>query len=101
MFDRSQEVQQTKAARVFAAFMSGGSFNRFEAERELHDHCLHSTVAEIQQRRKIVIARRFETVLGYHGNPTRVCRYWVTPEERARFTGQNKEQFSSKIERDL
>ena len=33
-----------KWKRVLAALVSGKSFNRFEAERELHDHCLHSTV---------------------------------------------------------
>ncbi len=56
------------------------SHNRFSAERELHDHCLPSTVAELQARGAI-ISRRWETVPGYAGAPTRCCRYWVAAED--------------------
>ncbi len=34
-----------KWRRVLAALTHGKTFNRFEAERELSDHCLHSTVS--------------------------------------------------------
>ncbi|MBL1320109.1 MAG: hypothetical protein COA63_003480 [Methylophaga sp.] len=78
----------TKTARVLAALMSGRSFNRFEAERELHDHCLHSTVATLGRKYGITISRQFETVPGYQGMPTSVCRYWITLEERKRFEKQ-------------
>jgi len=55
------------------------SHNRFSAERELHDHCLNSTVSYLQSRGAIV-SRRWETVPGYEGTPTRVCRYWIAKQ---------------------
>jgi len=58
------------------------SWNRFEAERLLHDHCLHSTVSEIQHDYGIAIARKFETVPGYMNLPTRCCRYWLAPDQK-------------------
>src|SRR5690625_2160681 len=66
---------QTKINRVFLALASGRSYNRFEAARELHDTCLHSTVSAIQQRFDVQIHRSFEVVPGYQGAPTHVCRY--------------------------
>lgn len=98
---------KTKANRVLAAFMSGRSYNRFEAERHLHDHCLHSTVAGLQPRHHITISRKFETVLGYRGNPTRCCRYWISLEERLRIerrranTAQKEAPNSDQTERGL
>lgn len=72
-----------KWRRVLEALASEQSFNRFEAERELNDHCLHSTVSEIQSR-GVPVGRKFETVPGYRGLPTRVCRYKLSPEARER-----------------
>ena len=74
----------TKTTRVFNALMTGKSFNRFEAERELHDHCLHSTVSVIERKHRITISRKRESVPGYMGSPTYVFRYWIKPEERKR-----------------
>lgn len=67
-----------KWQRVLAAFLTGRSFNRFEAERQLHDHALHSTVAMLQFR-GLVIDRTMESVPGYQGLPTRIMRYWLSP----------------------
>lgn len=64
-----------KWERVLAAFLTGRSFNRFEAARELRDWCLPSTVAELQAR-GIQIARKDETVPGAFGS-VRCCRYWI------------------------
>lgn len=75
-----------KWRRVLAALLSGRSFNRFEAERELRDHCLHSTVSTIQSK-GVPIERRDEVVPGYQGIPTHVCRYWLAPECRGRAQG--------------
>lgn len=72
-----------KWERVLAAFYRGQSFNRFEAERQLNDHCLHSTVSTLQDM-GLVIERQFETVPGYRNIPTRVCRYWLHPESKER-----------------
>lgn len=70
-----------KWQRVLAAFLTGRSFNRFQAERPvedggLSDHCLHSTVSEIQEK-GVVISRKFEKVPGYQNIPTEVKRYWL------------------------
>lgn len=67
----------TKIHRVLSALATGRSFNRFEAERELNDHTLNSTVSEITTRYGITIQRREETVPGFQGAPTRCCRYWL------------------------
>lgn len=72
-----------KWKRVLRAFLDGRSFNRFEAERQLADHCLHSTVSTIQGK-GVTIKRRTEKVPGFQGIPTEVCRYWLAPEARQR-----------------
>ena len=72
-----------KWKRVLSAMADGRSFNRFEAERALNDHCLHSTVSTIQAK-GVLIERRDEVVSGYQGIPTHVCRYWLTEENRER-----------------
>lgn len=74
----------TKARHVLDFFLTGRSSNRFEAERRLHDHCLHSTVSTLQNTFGIEISRRIEIVPGYRGKPTRCCRYWIDEEERQR-----------------
>ncbi len=75
--------QQTKLANVLAHLARGNSLNRFEAERVCHDHCLNSTVAEIVKR-GIDVSRKDEVIPGYQGRPTRCCRYWLEPDERAK-----------------
>lgn len=68
-----------KWKRVLAAMAEGRSFNRFEAECVLNDHCLHSTVSTIQAK-GVQIERRDEVVPGYQRIPTHVRRYWLAPE---------------------
>lgn len=80
----------TKMGRVLAALLDGKSYNRFEAERWLHDHCLNSTVADLQIAFHIKIFREFETVPGYNGNPIRCCRYWIEPDEIRRINDEAK-----------
>jgi len=70
----------TKFSRVLAYLVTGRSLNRFEAERRLHDHCLHSTVARIQGY-GVRVDRHTEVVPGFGGNPTRVARYRIADEE--------------------
>lgn len=72
----------TKLTRVLEALARGESFNRFEAERQLHDHTLPSTVTAIQKRHGLAVARQRETVSGWEGCPTVVSRYWLEPGER-------------------
>lgn len=69
-----------KWQRVLSALLDGRTFNRFESERQLNDHCLHTTVSTLQDM-GVTILRQFETVPGYQGIPTRVCRYWLEQSE--------------------
>ncbi|PWG62332.1 hypothetical protein DEM34_12725 [Spiribacter halobius] len=62
----------------------GGSLNRFEAVSKLHDWVLPSTVAAIQEADSIEVARRYEQVSGFMGNPVTVSRYRLTDTERLR-----------------
>ncbi len=68
-----------KWQRVLRGMLNGRTYNRFEAERELHDHCLHSTVSALQSM-GVTIHRRAETVPGFAGCMTVVTRYWLAPE---------------------
>ena len=72
-----------KWRRVLRAFYDGKTLNRFEAERLLHDHCLHSTVSTIQAK-GVTILRKTERVPGYMGISTECCRYWLAPHSRQR-----------------
>jgi len=74
-------AEPTKLRRVLEAFARGDSFNRFEAE-QFGDHTLPSTVAAIQGRFQLQVARERETVPGRGGHPTTVTRYWLEPAER-------------------
>lgn len=74
----------SKIRRVLSALATGDSYNRFQAARELHDHCLHSTVAEIQSRFGIAVYRETESIPGFEGIPTKCCRYSLTPAMRAK-----------------
>ena len=66
-----------KLERVLAHLATGKSLNRFEAERIVNDHCLHSTMSEIKHELGIFYCRKFETVPGWNGHSTRVVRYWL------------------------
>jgi hypothetical protein len=74
-----------KWERVLRALLSGQTVNRFEAERGLHDHCLHTTVSNLQAK-GLVINRKMEQVPGYQGVPTDCARYSLDVDsyERAR-----------------
>ncbi|MCU7862419.1 MAG: hypothetical protein KZQ92_00395 [Candidatus Thiodiazotropha sp. (ex Lucinoma borealis)] len=70
---------KTKEGKVAIALMQR-SYNRFEAVRDLHDWCLHSTVSTLQSK-GVFVARETETIPGYEGSPTRCCRYWIPASE--------------------
>jgi hypothetical protein len=95
----------TKAARVLAALMTGKSYNLFEAESELHDRSLHSTVSTLQNNYDIRICRNYESVAGFEGSKTKCCRYWIDAKERLRikrrlFGAKKKDSVSLKVDRD-
>lgn len=68
-----------KWKRVLAGLILGNSYNRFEAEKALNDHCLHSTISTLQDK-GLTILREYENVPGFKGIPTQVRRYWIAPE---------------------
>lgn len=69
-----------KWATVLRYLLDLKSLNRFEAERRVNDHCLHSTVSYLNREFGIVIDRSFETVPALKGRATaRVCRYRLNP----------------------
>ncbi|MCZ6803424.1 MAG: hypothetical protein O7D86_05700 [Proteobacteria bacterium] len=73
--------KDSKQFAVLKALAEGGSFNRFEAERKLHDHCLHSTVSTIQGS-GIQVHRESEKVPCLGGTKvTNVMRYRLLPLE--------------------
>jgi hypothetical protein len=72
-----------KWQRVLTALHAGKSFNRFQAERELADHCLNTTIS-ILQGKGLTISRRDEIVPGFQNIPTHVNRYWLAPESYAK-----------------
>jgi len=68
-----------KWERVLRALLTGKSFNRFEAERELADHVLPSTVAGLQSK-GLTIFRHDERIPGFQNIPTICSRYRLAPE---------------------
>lgn len=83
MSEVTKSQPRTKLESVLAAFADGARITRFDAERQLHDHVLPSTVAEIQ-RLGIRADRQPVTVPGHRGKPTRCALYWMTSAERAK-----------------
>jgi len=76
---------ETKVRRVIRFLASGRSLTRFIAERAVHDHCLNSTISEIERRYGLQITRIPTKVRGFAGVPTRCFKYrLVTQEERDR-----------------
>ncbi len=64
---------ESKLDRVLAALASGRSLTRLEAERELGDHVLPSTISAIEHRVGVHVSRHLEN---------RLARYWLEPGER-------------------
>ena len=71
----------TKISTILNLFLEGRNLNRFDAERH-HDHCLHSTVASLQEW-GLIVDREWERVPCLGGRSTVRCkRYWLrqTPD---------------------
>ena len=80
-----KKLNTTKQHEVFKAFLNGWKGHRFNAEHDLHDHCLHSTVSTIERKYHTTIDRKWVTVKGYKEIPTRVKVYWMNNENKAYF----------------
>jgi hypothetical protein len=81
MLESDQQPKFTrKWQNVLAYFVNGGRLNRFEAERVVFDHCLHTTVSSLALDYGLKFERAFESVPCLRGTKTTdVKRYWLEP----------------------
>lgn len=75
----SPPTRPSKIGRVLFHLACGDSLNRFEAECQLHDHTLNSTISDLIHDYDVVITKTWETVEGFLGVPTQCIRYSVLP----------------------
>ncbi|HEP9601796.1 TPA: hypothetical protein VDV81_001547 [Pseudomonas aeruginosa] len=73
----------TKASRILAYLVAGGSLNRFEAER-LGDHCLNSTISALKHNWGIDFDIVPERVPTRWGKGCDVNRYSIPESRRKR-----------------
>jgi hypothetical protein len=71
----------TKIARVLGYQVFSGSLNRFEAERDVGDHCLHSTISSLAHGYGLNFERQLERVPNHWGQPCDVTRYSLPTSE--------------------
>ncbi len=67
--------QPSKIGRVLHELVKGQSLNRFEAERQLHDHTLNSTISDLANEWGVRVRRVREQVPGYGGQLVSCVRY--------------------------
>jgi len=65
-----------KLNRMFCNFAKGKRYNRFSAERA-GDHCLPTTISDLQRKHGIYFSRRFIKVPNRFYSETRVNLYWL------------------------
>lgn len=72
-----------KWQRVVRALLTRPRLNRFEAERDpaIRDHCLPSTVADLE-RKGLRVERRLVKVPGYMGSTATVAEYSLADSQR-------------------
>lgn len=73
---------EPKVRRVMSFLASGRSLHRFLAEEAVHDHCLPSTISEIEFRFGLQVDRSPAKVRGFAGVPTRVTKYRLATQEQ-------------------
>jgi len=74
-----------KWIRVLRALANRPTLNRFQAETdaEIRDHCLNSTIPEIE-RKGVRIDRRMVKLYGFGGAPVFCCEYSLDDEQRSK-----------------
>lgn len=68
-----------KLASMFYRFAEGMQYHRFSAEK-VGDHCLPTTISDLQKRHSIYFNRRFIKVPNRFGSETSVMLYWLQDE---------------------
>ncbi len=81
----NKEKTPGKLITMLKAFAGGQKLHRFQAER-LGDHCLHTTVSDLQIKHQITFSREWTKVPNRFRSITHVKNYWLDGEnlERAR-----------------
>lgn len=72
-----------KLDRMLCEFAGGAHLHRFRAE-PLGDHCLPTTVSDLQQRHRIHFDRVTVKVPNRFGGLSPVCLYWLSGEHLKR-----------------
>ena len=70
----------SKLKRVTKRLMEG-PLDFIEAQEEVNDRSLHSTVAQLQREYGVQVYRRRIKRPGYRGIPTPCCEYRILPGE--------------------
>ena len=84
--NRDQDSKKPgKLESMLKRFASGERLHRFQAER-VGDHCLPTSVADLQSRHGIEFSRKRVKVPNRFGSETSVCEYWLEDDhlQRAR-----------------
>ena len=68
-----------KLASMLYLFAEGKQYHRFSAEK-VGDHCLPTTISDLQKRHSIYFNRRFIKVPNRFGSETSVMLYWLQDE---------------------
>ncbi|MEP1446267.1 MAG: hypothetical protein ABJK37_09185 [Paraglaciecola sp.] len=76
---KSTPRQLTKLDSMLLRFANGQKLNRFDAER-IGDHCLPSTVSDLQKRNALTFCRKLVKVPNRFGSRTSVMMYWLEGE---------------------
>jgi hypothetical protein len=69
----------TKLDSMLLRFAKGQKLNRFDAER-IGDHCLPSTISDLQKRNALTFCRKLVKVPNRFGSVTSVMLYWLEGE---------------------
>jgi hypothetical protein len=82
-----------KLKSMFYRFAQGKKYHRFSAEL-VGDHCLPTTISDLQKKHSIYFERKFIKVPNRFGSKTSVKLYWLQDDSltKARLiTGMDKE----------
>lgn len=82
-----------KLVSMLHRFAEGKQYHRFSAE-VVGDHCLPTTISDLQKRHSIYFERKFVQVPNRFGTKTSVMLYWLQGDSLAKaqlLTGIDKE----------
>lgn len=78
-----KSTRKGKLFRILSHLASGNRLHRFQAER-IGDHCLPTTISDLQNRHGIYFERERKLVPNRFGGETSVAEYWLSGDNLAR-----------------